>query len=461
MKHLSLKLKLTLWYSFFMVLLASAAIAVLLSLSNREILAVTQTNLKENVQDSPEDLFYEDGHFDIDSDFYTLEDDVYLSLYDQDGNFLYGKIPHGFDQVPPFSDGTLQTIKDPQQTWYVFDLAYHLERYGPVCIRGITSATKAEQDFRITLRLTLIFFPLIIGLTILTGYRITRRALLPVQNLTETVLQIQKDADLSRRINLTGPPDHLQDEIQRLAATFDQMLEQLDRTFQREKQFTSDVSHELRTPVSVILAQCNACLEDESYTEKQREQISLIDHKARQISAIISQLLILSRADAGKDQLTREWINISELTEIAAEEQQLLAQEKGISITTDIEPDIIAFVDETFYIRLLMNLLSNAVSYGKENGFVHICLHRTTLHEKETWITCSISDNGCGISPEALPHIWERFYRTDSARTGSPKETHAGLGLSMARWIVEAHGGKIQAKSTLSQGSTFTFQLPG
>ncbi|RGS78292.1 sensor histidine kinase [Coprococcus sp. AF21-14LB] len=150
--------------------------------------------------------------------------------------------------------------------------------------------------------------------------------------------------------------------------------------------------------------------------------------------------------------LTFEHLNLSELTEIAVEEQALTAASRHIQIHTEITPDLFACVDETAYFRLLINLLSNAVTYGKENGNVWISL---TLSGSD--ILLQIRDDGIGMSEEVLSHIWERFYRADSSRTG---DSHFGLGLSMVQWIVTAHGGTITAQSKPSAGSTFTVFLP-
>ena len=164
-----------------------------------------------------------------------------------------------------------------------------------VYVRGITSVTDAEESFTVTLRFALILLPLMVAATAFIGYRFTRRTLLPVKRITETVRQIRADADLSRRIGLKGSSDKDRDEIYNLAGTFDDMLSELEAVFNREKQFTSDVSHELRTPVSVILAQCGACLADQTLTEEQKGQILLIQRKAKEMSDMISQLLFLSR----------------------------------------------------------------------------------------------------------------------------------------------------------------------
>ncbi|MCC2253861.1 HAMP domain-containing protein [Ruminococcus sp. CLA-AA-H200] len=490
MRRISLKLKLTLMYTFFMLLLTCAALAILFSLSSREVLTSTQAKLERRVQESVEDISVRSEALRVDSDFYSVAGDVYLSLYDTNMYFLYGRLPHGFSQQPEFSDGEMRTIRDGNREWYVYDMAVAVSDTQTVYVRGVTSITDAEESFAVTVRFALILLPVMVLAIAFIGYRFTRRTLLPVRKITRTVREIRADADLSRRIGITEGDEKERDEIYVLAATFDDMLSELEEVFRREQQFTSDASHELRTPVSVILAQCGMLLSDDTLTKDQREQIGLIERKAKGMSDMISQLLFLSRADQGRQPIHREWLNISELTEMTAEEQQILADAdgRGIRVKTKISPELYAKVDETLYIRLLVNLLSNAVRYSRDGGIVEVELYaepafagengdaeerrsgdadgagngsgdvRRAGDVKQADVVCgSVTDHGTGMSEETLLHIWERFYRADSSRTDSG---HSGLGLSMVRWIVRAHGGSVTAESREGEGSRFVFRLP-
>lgn len=452
MKRFSLKLKLTAMYSFFMVLVTCLCLAVLFSLSGNEILTSAQMHLRERVQESADEIELEDGEFEIDSDFYSLDNNVYLALYDTGGDFLYGKVPPGLEQAPQFEDGKIQTVKSGTEQWYVYDVQYEMENGQEFYIRGVVSVTETQKEFLIAVRFAVILLPLTVILTVLIGYRLIRRTLLPVRQMTETVQEIQKDGDLSRRIGVSQ--DTWKDEFYQLAGTFDGMLESLEQAFLRERQFTSDVSHELRTPVSVILAQCEASLNRTDLSEEQRKEILLIRKKAGEMSQMISQLLLLSRADQGRQQLNKEEINISELTEIIVEEQKMLAQRRKIEVHTKIEPNITGYLDESFYIRMLDNLISNAVSYGKEDGNIKV-----TLHQIPSGVRGTVEDDGIGISRDDQVHIWERFYRVDASRTGKEEGSHSGLGLSMVKWIAQAHGGNVRVESELGKGSCFTFEL--
>lgn len=448
MKRWSIKLKLTCLYGGFMILLIVAALAILFSLSNQEVLSSVQSDLREQVQGSVEELEAEGGYLEVDSDFYNMENGVYLSVYGVDGTFLYGRIPTGFGNQPDFENDSLRTVREGQETFYVFDMEHRIQGYGSVYIRGITSVTRAENSFTVTLRFALILLPALAVVMILLSYQFVRRTLLPVRRITDTVKEIREEADLSRRVDL---PDG-RDEIYHLADTFDQLLSELEEAFARERQFTSDVSHELRTPAAVILLQSEELLSDPSLSEPQREQLEAIRKKAGDMSAMISQLLLLSRADQGRQVLQKEPLDISELTLMTAEEQQLLADEKHISIVTDIEPGIVLPADESFFIRLLVNLISNSIAYGREGGTTKVSLHR-----EEQEAVLAVADDGVGIDGKDLPRIWDRFYRADASRGDS---SHSGLGLSIVKWIAKEHGGEVAVESEKGRGSTFTCRFP-
>lgn len=452
MRKLSLKAKLTLLYTACMLFVIGVIFILLFSISNKEVLASAQMRLKERVQESIEEIDWEDGRMEIDSDFYQIEDNVYLSLYDEKGSFLYGKLPNGFPNELMLSNDEIRKMEGDKKEWYVYDLQLQL-RENHFYIRGITSVTDAEESFLITIRIALILLPLTVLLVGILVYRITRQTLLPVKTITETVQEIRQDADLSRRVNFNKEgEEEKRDEIVSLSRTFNEMLEQLEKVFEREKQFTSDVSHELRTPVSVILAQCEACLTDENLNAEQHRQIELIQKKARTVAELISHLLMLSRADQGKIRLYLERVNVSELLEMIVEEQRIFAKERQMKIRMEIEPGLYIEVDETLYIRMMDNLISNAISYGKEGGTITVTLRR----EKEG-LCGTVQDDGIGIAKEHLPHIWERFYRVDKSRTDG---NHSGLGLSMVKWIVEEHRGEITVESKEGEGTIFTYVFP-
>ena len=259
--------------------------------------------------------------------------------------------------------------------------------------------------------------------------------------------KINEGNNLSQRINIGKGND----EIHTLAETFDTMFDRLQTSFEREVQFTSDVSHELRTPISIIVSQSEHGLDHINSKEKVEKSFKVILQESKKMSQLISQLLTLSRIDRGHQKLNIEFVNISELAEVVIENQKMEADKKNIKIITEIEKDIHVEGDELMLMRLFINLISNAISYNKENGYVKIELIKTGNK-----LIGKIYDNGIGISKENINKIWIRFFQVDSSRTTDS----SGLGLAMVKWIVEAHNGTISVVSQLEKGTLFTFEIP-
>ncbi len=448
MRRFSLKTRLVLLHTGLMTLIACAVLALLFSLSSHEILTSVQRQLEERVSESFESVQYVSGELDFDSDLMELENGIYLSVYEENHELIYGKIPYGFPYDLEFSNGALRTVSGDGREFYVLDLTFPVEGYHTLMMRGIVSISDAEQNFRYTLRVALLLLPALIVISAVCGYFLSRRALAPVDRITRTVRRIQREHDLSARVRLGEGKD----EIYTLAGTFDDLLEAIEAGVQREKQFTSDVSHELRTPVSVILMQCEEALVRGDLDEGTRTAFEVIRKKAQSVSNMISQLLLLSRADQGRAQIQLEELDFSELSRMAAEEFEEIAAHKKIRIHQDIQPDIHIWADQTLMIRLWSNLLRNAVTYGRENGNIWVRVTEEGAH-----VRLSVRDDGIGIHEKDLPHIWERFYQADPSRTDSES---SGLGLALVRWIVEAHGGSITAESTPGAGTEFIALLP-
>ncbi len=447
MKKVPLKWKLTILYAAFMILMTGIMLSILFSLSSSEILSSVETDLENDVFGAFEDIQWDGKRLKIDRDFYEVEKGIYLSAYNSGESLIGGRIPYEFTLNVPLGEG-LRRLTQEGISWYIWDTSSNIEGYGKVYVRGITSITEAESSLRVTLRLSVILFPLLVVLAASLGYFFVSRTLRPVSRITSTARAIYEEEDLSKRIGLTGEKN----ELYKLAETFDLMLEKVEKSFEKEKQFTSDASHELRTPVAVILSQCEYLLEDTQLSQETRSAVEVIQRKAGNMAKIISQLLFLSRADQNRQVIHKEYLELSLLTEMAAEEQQEIAQTKGIRIETDIQEGVQGYVDETLFIRIWMNLIGNGISYGKENGWLKI-----SMKEKEGILFGSVEDNGIGITKEQLPHIWERFYQADASRS---QRDGAGLGLPMVKWIVQIHGGEIKAESEYGQGSRFAFTIP-
>ncbi|MCI5648829.1 MAG: sensor histidine kinase [Fusicatenibacter sp.] len=448
MKKVSLKVKLTFLYTVLMSAVVFGILAILFSISSQELLGNVQNQLEKQVMDARENIRFDGEKLRFDSDLLELEHGIYLSVYASDGTLLYGKIPYGFDNQIPFEDGSVRRYQGVSAEYYVMDLVYRVSDYGVVDIRGVVSVTAAEANFRSTVHLAVIFLPLLVLLSAALGYYMTGKTLRPVKTMTETVQKICRDGDLSQRILLGEGKD----EIYHLAATFDELLDQVEKSLSREQQFTSDVSHELRTPLSAMVLQCEELLEKDHLDDEVREGVLLLEQKVKYLTGMISQLLILSRADQGREKVEQERINFSELTEMAVEEIREKADEKGITLETNITEGMYLTGDETLLIRFWMNLLNNAVTYGKEGG--HICVSLQSWGDR---MNGEVRDDGIGISEEDLPKIWDRFYQADPSRSQNDGQ---GLGLSMVKWIVKVHKGEIRVVSHLGEGTCFYFSFP-
>lgn len=449
MKNISIKLKITLWYTLFMTMLILIILSLLIFISNNRIISNAKDQLIKAVTQSFTEIDYEDGYFEFDEDFNLLAKGVYLSVYDIEGTLLYGRIPPDFDHTVSFQKENIRKYTTNQNTWYLYDHLDSIEGYGDLWIRGISSQTEGDATINILLNLSLILLPIFVLCVAIGGYSITKKTLLPLSKMTETTKQISSGNDLKTRIGLGEGKD----EVHQLANTFDHMMDRLENAFENEKRFTADVSHELRTPVSVILTQCEYSLKENLSKEETNESFTIILDQSKNMSNLISQLLTLARTDYNQQQLHLETVNLSELVEIIIEEQSYLASNKKITLKADVFPNIRMQADETMMMRLFVNLISNSIAYGRVGGETLV-----SLKIDGNRIIGSVTDNGIGIKADQLDKIWERFYQVDPSRT-SGKENGVGLGLPMVKWIVESHGGKVFVDSKFGEGSTFSFEF--
>lgn len=450
MNRLSVKAKVTLWYALLMMAVIGIVLAVIFYVSNTVLTSSIESRLFEVVEESLQEVDYDEGQFQVEEENWLIEDGVYLSYYTTDGQFIAGNTPPNFTYSVVFSAGEIQTVTIEGSGWAVYDRLIYIDGYGNAWIRGIASFSDAESTIQTMINVSLIILPFMVVIAIIGGYFITRKAFLPVRRIIESAESITDGNDLSRRINLGKGKD----EIYTLANTFDLMFDRLENSFETEKQFTSDASHELRTPIAVIISQCEYALESAESEQELLGSLKVILGQSQKMSRLIAQLLFLSRSDRKSQPMTIEEVNISTLAEVVIDEQKLLAEKKNITIHQEIEPDLTLQADETMLMSLLINLISNAIKYGKEDGYVFV-----QLKETDNQIEGIVKDNGIGISESDQNKIWTRFYQVNTART-SGRNGGIGLGLSMVKWIIESHKGSISLESTLSKGSTFTFKLP-
>jgi len=309
------------------------------------------------------------------------------------------------------------------------------------------STTDIDESLAGLIRTLAIAGPLTLVLAGAGGIFLAQRALKPVDQITRTAHEIE-ESDLSRRI-----PVQSKDELGRLAATLNQMIERLEKAFKRQQRFTSDASHELRTPLAVIQAESTLALNKERTANEYKQSLEIVSNESMLMAKVVDQLLTLARADSGKEQLSFEEIDLSELLAGVAAHAEILCRDKGLEFYSDRMETILVSGDRAKLRELFLNLLDNAIRYSPDGGKISL-----TLRRAEEMAVISIADTGIGISEEDIPHIFERFYRVDKAR--SRVENGVGLGLAICKYIAEIHGGRIEVISRLGEGSTFSVWLP-
>jgi heavy metal sensor kinase len=304
---------------------------------------------------------------------------------------------------------------------------------------------EALHRFRVVLWLSLP--PLLIAAGV-GGYWISRRALKPVDQIT-TAAESISIRNLSDRLEVPKTAD----ELQRLSETLNRMLARLNSSVQRMSQFTADASHELRAPVSLIRTTAELAVKGGRANDEYHEDMVQILAEAERTSRLIDSLLLLARADAGEDGLQRELTDIASSVREAVDLGRPLAAELSIELTSQIATDqAIVLGDGEALRRLVFILVDNALKYNREGGSV-----RVTLRSENGQAVCTVSDSGIGIAKEDQQHIFDRFWRADKVR--SRGAGGAGLGLSIARWIVERHQGTLDVRSEIGEGTTFTVRL--
>ncbi len=300
---------------------------------------------------------------------------------------------------------------------------------------------------RLFLRLAL-GLPLAIIMMTAGGYWLIRRSLAPVEQVTRAAERItQHNLDERLPVSNTG------DELERLSVSLNRMIARLNDTFQNSKRFVADASHELRTPLTILRGELETMAEDPRLDLEWRERAGSLLEETERLSRIVEQLFTLSRLDAGEAQTEWSRFDLAELARSTAEQMNLLAEDKRISIICDAGQPVMVEGDRARLKQVVVNLLDNAIKYTPKSGAIQMHIHAVNGHA-----VLEVEDNGRGIAPDALPHVFERFYRVDRTRSGEAEG--AGLGLSIVKSIATAHGAEVGVTSIPDVGTRFSVKLP-
>lgn len=284
------------------------------------------------------------------------------------------------------------------------------------------------------------------AVALVLGIVLARALTRPIRALT-TAIRAMAQGDLRQSVHVNS-----RDELGELAAAFNQMSADLDRLLRARRQMTADIAHDLRNPLTIIGGYMESIRD--GVLKPTPERLDAIQAEVQHLERLVEDLRLLSQADAGELVLNREQVSVQNLLEAAAQSYRPLAEQQGIRLSIEAEAGLPSVhADPDRLARVLGNLVSNSLRYTPSGGEIALRARR----EDGKGVRITVSDSGKGIAPDALQYIFDRLYRADSARSSE----ESGLGLAIARSIVEAHGGSITAESALGKGTTMSILLPG
>ncbi len=391
------------------------------------------------------------------------DNDIFV-LVNARGQIMASRGTDSAQEAVQHANAVLQNRSQPQDTfeedlaWVDTDTGYGFV-VAPIFMEtGQTSLTILGSPLDPSGRIPTLTANLLVGSLITLaialggGFWLADRAMRPVQTITQTARTIS-ETDLSRRINLES-----RDEIGELAGTFDGMLARLQAAFERQRQFVADASHELRTPLTIVSLETSRALEARRPQSEYQRALRVIHGENEFMSHLVNDLLTLARMDNGQMPLEMSPLDLSDVGLEAIERLTPLAARHHVELETGDLPEAGMLGDHQSLLQMISNLIENAIKYT--GGDQKKVLIETGVTGDFAWVR--VTDNGPGIAPEHLPHLFDRFYRVDQARTRASEE-HAdqgspagsGLGLSIIQWIAQAHGGEVRVESTPGQGSIF------
>jgi heavy metal sensor kinase len=453
---LSIKFKLTLWYLFFLliVLLFFSIISYLilsqnLYHTNQDTLNTTVFNV-QNPTSNSSGLTSENNLPGSPGPYrsllvYDIDKDRLQKMHSENTVPLSVSVPQGMISINQ-RDFITPEMNGDQEIWLYYRPS--MSQPGYFEILAVTQP-KAEVinlivDFKSVL---LISIPLTLVLASCLGYLLVKRMLKPIDEITHTAQEIQKQ-NLNRRIEIKN-----NDELGKLSLTLNQAFEHLQKSLERQRQFTNDASHELQTPLAIVQGEATLALTQERSKEEYQKALDSISQESSRIITTVSKLLMLARADSGTEILNLTKVNLKEFLGDIAEDMGVLSEKKQIKFQSNLSENLIVNGDEMKLRELFLNLLDNAIKYTPSDGKISLSLSKQNDMAKVV-----IKDSGIGISEEHLPHIFERFYRVN--KTHSENDEGTGLGLAICEQIVELHNGKIEVTSQVGKGSIFIVTLP-
>jgi heavy metal sensor kinase len=464
MKPLKLRTKLTLIYAAVFTLLLAGVSALFYKLLEYQLDKALAQELTERADalrgylrfegDRPRFVF---DASDPDEASFVTTATRYFQIYDADSGALIARSPEMEAmrfQYTPEEVGEL--IKVPQQSGLQTDQAnllvssdvVHTANGRSYLVQIGVSLGPRDTALSHLLRISLWLVPAGTLLALLLGWWMARRVLQPVEALSGAAREIGI-SELHKRLPIRGAGD----ELDRLAIAFNEVLERLEKAVAQMKDFTASISHELRTPLTALRGEAEIALAQAGTESECRRVLESQLEEFEKLTRMINQMLTLARAEAGQIELARDTANLSALARSLVEQMEPVASSKGVSLSTRQDGDVMVTGDASWLERAVLNLIDNAIKFTPGGGAVEVSVRR-----QGSEAILEVIDNGVGITQQALPHVFERFYRGDPSRSSETEGT--GLGLSLVEWIVREHRGRVGVESRPGKGSIFRITLP-
>lgn len=369
---------------------------------------------------------------------------VYFSLRDSDGKVLLQSpnFPSDITTIPELNNGDdMRTVAGRREV-------IRRNPEGLVSLFGVDMTPENEELHRFIISLIAVGLS-VWAIGLVGGWWLSGRAILPIRTISATATRIA-DGNLSERISTDGT----ESELDQLSHVLNTTFERLHAAFERQKQFTADASHELRTPVTILLSETQRILKRERSNEEYRAALETCRSTSERMRRLIEALLQLAHQESTGDTAPREICDLADIARDCVQQLEPLAAQHQLRITTELQPAVCRG-NPTALATLITNLITNALQHHDHpQGNIRVM----TKRDKNNAVL-AVCDDGPGIPPEDLPHLFERFYRVDKARTSG--SGHIGLGLAIARTIIENHQGTITGtNNTTERGATFTCRLP-
>lgn len=442
---MSAKLRLTLWFTLMVFILAAMVLVFVLVINSAAITDDPAERLVKTVLRNADDVEFDNGRFDWE-DLELYRRGVYCSFYNTAGDLLLAAEDPGMTALSlPFEKNIIRTVNIGGQDYFCYDSYVDMDITG-IWIRGLVSSSDRSGLMHTIIVLTCTLLPALMALTLGGGWIIALDAFRPMEKILSAADSISDGGDLTARVGLKRGPT----EMRRLSRAFDRMFARLELSFNAERQFASDASHELRTPITVILAECDRAKRKDKSPEDFLASIAVIEEQGKHMSELVQQLMGLTRIQHGTDRYPMRRSDLSIFVESCCGEF-MPHDSRGISLETDIKPGIEADFNPALMSRVVQNLLQNAYKYGRENGHILV-----SLEQRGGRALLRVRDDGIGIAPEDQDKIWQRFWQADASRG---EDGGSGLGLAMVKEIAEFHGGRASVDSEPGKGSTFMVEI--